>query len=118
MATSKVRDQRNTAAMYKPFKPVLSLMIMTIFLVACSTAGGPVSGDQQLSKDPLTGKFVWHDLITDDIGAARRFYAGLFGWEFENSTRPGSKEPYVLIRSGGIWLSSLTRRAAANSTVQ
>ena len=93
--TSKVRDQGHT------FKPVLSLMTMTIFLVACSTAGGPVSGDQQLSKDPLTGKFVWHDLITDDIATARRFYAGLFGWEFENSTRPGSKEPYVLIRSGG-----------------
>lgn len=30
----------------------------------------------------LTGKFIWRDLLTDDVGAAKRFYAGLFGWEF------------------------------------
>src|SRR5437016_6581889 len=30
----------------------------------------------------LPGKFVWADLVTDDIPAARRFYAELFGWGF------------------------------------
>lgn len=29
------------------------------------------------------GKFVWHDLLTDDLEAAQRFYSGLFGWTFE-----------------------------------
>jgi hypothetical protein len=30
----------------------------------------------------LTGKFIWRDLLTDDVAAAKRFYGGLFGWEF------------------------------------
>ncbi|HSC75561.1 MAG TPA: VOC family protein [Pseudomonadales bacterium] len=31
----------------------------------------------------LTGKFVWAELVTDDLAVATRFYAGLFGWTFE-----------------------------------
>jgi predicted enzyme related to lactoylglutathione lyase len=31
----------------------------------------------------LPGKFVWHNLITSDGAAAREFYGGLFGWEFD-----------------------------------
>lgn len=31
-----------------------------------------------------TGKFIWFDLITNDVEAAKRFYGGLFGWEFED----------------------------------
>lgn len=30
----------------------------------------------------LTGKVVWHDLVTEDPKAASTFYSGLFGWEF------------------------------------
>jgi hypothetical protein len=45
----------------------------------------------------LPGKFVWADLVTDDVAAARKFYADLFGWTFRdlggyviaaNETRP------------------------------
>ena len=32
----------------------------------------------------LPGKFVWADLVTDDIAAARKFYALLFGWTFRD----------------------------------
>ena len=32
----------------------------------------------------LPGKFVWADLVTDDVAAARTFYAGLFGWTFRD----------------------------------
>jgi len=31
----------------------------------------------------LAGKFVWADLVTDDVPAARKFYGGLFGWTFQ-----------------------------------
>jgi hypothetical protein len=41
-----------------------------------------------------TGKFVWHDLSTDNLPAAQRFYGGLLGWEFESVTRLG--RPYVV----------------------
>jgi len=30
----------------------------------------------------LPGKFVWADLVTDDVPAARKFYSQLFGWTF------------------------------------
>ncbi|MCU0787548.1 MAG: VOC family protein, partial [Verrucomicrobia bacterium] len=32
----------------------------------------------------LPGKFVWADLVTDDVPLAQRFYSGLFGWTFRN----------------------------------
>jgi len=30
-----------------------------------------------------TGRFVWYDLLTDDVPGVERFYGELFGWEFE-----------------------------------
>ena len=40
-----------------------------------------------LVEDPggpqIPGKFVWHNLVTGDGEAARRFYGELFGWEFD-----------------------------------
>jgi hypothetical protein len=32
----------------------------------------------------LPGKFVWADLVTDDVAAARTFYAQMFGWFFRD----------------------------------
>jgi len=32
----------------------------------------------------LPGKFVWADLVTDDVPAAYKFYGRLFGWTFRN----------------------------------
>lgn len=90
--------------------PVITLL-MVVFVSACSTAGGPVDSGQKLSSEPLTGKFVWHDLVTDNINVSRDFYSGLFGWEFENSTRPGGAGPYVLVRSGGKLIAGMVELA-------
>src|SRR5262249_19887348 len=30
----------------------------------------------------LPGKFVWADLVTDDVLTAQKFYSALFGWSF------------------------------------
>jgi hypothetical protein len=30
----------------------------------------------------LPGKFVWADLVTDDVAAAQKFYGHMFGWTF------------------------------------
>ncbi|WP_108811291.1 VOC family protein [Sphingorhabdus sp. Alg231-15] len=30
-----------------------------------------------------TGQVVWHDLLTTNVGAARKFYAELLGWTYE-----------------------------------
>ena len=61
------------------------------------------SGMSQAPAAPATdrieaGRFVWRDLMTKDVGAARKFYGELFGWRFED-TRRGDR-PYVLARIG------------------
>jgi predicted enzyme related to lactoylglutathione lyase len=39
-----------------------------------------------VSDNPrLPGKFVWADLVTDDVAVARTFYAQLFGWSFRDA---------------------------------
>jgi predicted enzyme related to lactoylglutathione lyase len=47
--------------------------------------------------DPVeTGRFVWHDLMSKDVNAAKRFYGSLFGWRFEDGKR--GDRPYTLAR--------------------
>ena len=53
----------------------------------------------------LDGTIVWHDLLTDQVDRARRFYAGLFGWQYlvehasDFAWRPGQPADYPLIIS-------------------
>ena len=77
--------------------PVLLMLIL--LAAACSAPGVNRLENFSLSKEPLTGKFVWHDLITDDVERVKRFYGGLFGWTFEDTTRPNGGD-YTLIMNG------------------
>ncbi len=68
-----------------------------VLLAGCVTQEG--AGEAPTLTDaPKYGKFVWHDLITDDPKTAKDFYGGLLGWSFERATRP-SGGPYTLIVS-------------------
>ncbi len=58
------------------------------------TASTPVSAVDAIDS----GRFVWHDLMTKDVNAAKQFYGGLFGWQFENTKR--GDRPYVIARLG------------------
>lgn len=52
------------------------------------------------SPVPTPGAPCWIDLMTSDVAAARRFYADLFGWEYET----GDDEKYggyVMARKNG-----------------
>lgn len=56
------------------------------------------------SSARLAGKIVWHDLLTTDIEASRKFYGGMFGWTFEEvpvSLGFGKSGNYLLIRHKG-----------------
>ena len=77
-----------------------------LIMAACATASGPDLSGMSFSDRPLVGKVIWNDLITEDIDAARRFYGGLFGWTFEDTSSPG-RENYVLARSGNIYVAGL-----------
>jgi predicted enzyme related to lactoylglutathione lyase len=66
-------------------------------MTGCANFDDEVSG-LALTDAPKYGKFVWHDLLTDDVDAARAFYGPLLGWSFEAARRPTGGD-YTLIRS-------------------
>ena len=46
------------------------------------------------------GHFVWHELMTSDVEAAKAFYGALFGWEFE-IYKPGEMDYTMISANGG-----------------
>ncbi len=68
----------------KAIAPVSAALLLAT-LSGCST---PKSRVPPLTPTPTgtyqIGKFVWYDLITDDVAAVKVFYGGLFGWEFDD----------------------------------
>ena len=53
------------------------------------------------------GTFSYAELATTDVADAKRFYGGLFGWEFEDVPVPDN-EPYTLARIEGDSVAGLT----------
>ena len=64
--------------------------------VSCTTANDPLLSGMSVSERPLTGKVIWNDLITEDLVAAKVFYAGMFDWTFEEGRAKRSAEGEVL----------------------
>mgnify|MGYP006282738101 FL=1 len=95
----------------------LATMLMIAATASCTTAGKPALDGMSFTDEPLSGKVIWNDLITEDIDAARRFYGGLFGWSFEEINRPGRTE-YNVARLGDVFVAGLLavdRRADGQS---
>jgi predicted enzyme related to lactoylglutathione lyase len=69
-----------------------------LLVAACAARTAPVSTTAPGSTDTI-GKFVWHDLVSDDVPAARKFYSELLGWQFVESERRG--KPYVVAHHHG-----------------
>ncbi|HEY0412080.1 MAG TPA: VOC family protein [Allosphingosinicella sp.] len=44
------------------------------------------------------GKFIWYELLTDDVAAARDFYAGIVGWNTRDAG--GENTGYILLLAG------------------
>jgi len=44
------------------------------------------------------GRFVWYELMTTDMEAAKAFYAGVVGWGTQDASMPGM--PYTLFTAG------------------
>ena len=51
------------------------------------------------------GRFVWHDLLTNDVPSTKRFYGELFNWEFEGKTSDDSA--YATIKKNDIPIGSV-----------
>jgi predicted enzyme related to lactoylglutathione lyase len=55
------------------------------------------------------GRFVWHEIVTSDVEAARRFYGELAGWQIEPVEVPGTL-PYAHLTKNGQTVAGLVRR--------
>ena len=96
----------HSSSKFRSFARYHVLVALLFGVTACTTANRPDLGGMTFSSDPLLGKVIWHDLVTEDLSGARDFYGGLFGWEFEKST--GTRgEDYVLARQGDLLVAGL-----------
>jgi len=48
--------------------------------------------------DGSHGRFLWYELMTTDVAAAKAFYADVFGWGTQDASMPDSA--YVLFTVG------------------
>ena len=66
----------------------LLLLFFAALVVLLSSCAGKKAIIPSITPTPTReyhhGKFVWFDLITNDIPTARKFYGELFGWKFED----------------------------------
>jgi len=52
------------------------------------------------NENKVLGKFVWHDLMTNDVDKAVSFYTGLFGWTIKEVDM-GPMGTYKMIQAAG-----------------
>jgi len=77
-------------SLFRPRPRAWSSLAVAAWLVAASAglAAEPPPPLPPLTTVPgssrLPGKFVWADLVTDDVPAARNFYGRLFNWTFHD----------------------------------
>ena len=93
---------------WRCYRRMAAAFLLLAGLSACGTTGDSRWSDLPLSDEPLAGKFVWHDLITDDVSAVRRFYSGLFGWKYEETRLPNGN-PYTLIVADGRYIGGIVQ---------
>jgi predicted enzyme related to lactoylglutathione lyase len=80
-------------------KAAISFLLL-IHLVACGLTLPPIT--EEPTGQQHIGKFVWFDLLTDDVAAAKKFYADIFAWEFE-----GSENGYTKILHKGDYIGGI-----------
>jgi hypothetical protein len=87
---------------------ITSIKLLTIFafifvLLGCEQKQiivPPVTKTPTNNK--LTGKIVWHDLLTDDVNSVKSFYGSLFGWKFDNGGDPDAVYTTILFNGNPI----------------
>ena len=69
----------------------VQLAALALLCLALACASRPTRWIPPVTPEPtgiaLPGKFVWIDLVTQDVDAAKRFYGDLFNWTFRDSDR-------------------------------
>ncbi len=76
----------------------LCLLLGSVLIAAC-VAHKPTIAPITMAPDavPVHGKFVWYDLLTEDVDGVTKFYGELLGWKFVATESPR----YTLIEHDG-----------------
>jgi len=76
----------------KYFTKIILAGFISLWFTGCTNMVEPPQKSEPSALPSITksktgqwhqGKFVWHDLLTDDMEEARKFYGDVFGWRFE-----------------------------------
>jgi predicted enzyme related to lactoylglutathione lyase len=108
-----------------PKEPTLISIARSTLIAACTAVALVLAGcaavdparipaiDAGDGSTRLPGKVVWHDLLTEDPAAARRFYGGLFGWSFRD-VDIGGGQTYTVIEHNGRGIGGLVDARGIN----
>jgi len=59
------------------------------------------------------GRFIWYELITPDMGGAKRFYGDVVGWAAQDLPMPdGGGEPYAILSANGAGVAGMMNLGA------
>ncbi|MCI4439943.1 VOC family protein [Tibeticola sp.] len=95
----------NTQA--SPARIAAAKALLMALVAAVLWGGAPARGGDSAAYYP--GKFVWFDLVTDDLPATRQFYGTVFGWQFRTVGKPPAA--YTLIENTGESIGGMFYRA-------
>ncbi|MBW2543643.1 MAG: VOC family protein [Deltaproteobacteria bacterium] len=83
-----------------------------LFGVACAAKQPDLPRLPPVSPDPTAeirpGKFVWGDLVTQDVEASKAFYGALFGWTFSDAGR------YTTVFNRGVPIAGMVKARDPN----
>ncbi|MDH4072291.1 MAG: VOC family protein [Gammaproteobacteria bacterium] len=90
---------------------IVATLVAALVVASCATGVRPDLSGMSFSSKPLAGKIIWHDLISEDMDSAKRFYSGLFDWTFTDSQTPDGRT-YAVARSGDVYVAGIVAIAA------
>jgi predicted enzyme related to lactoylglutathione lyase len=97
---------------------IWSVTIAAVLVTACAVTNINLpSVTETPTGERLPGKIIWHDLLTNDVTASKKFYGDLFGWQFESigsSSGLSDDTAYTLIRHEGKLIGGMIDTVALN----
>jgi len=95
-------------------RALAGLLLVSALIVACA-ARNPTFAPITTAPDavPVYGKFVWYDLLTEDVEGVKRFYGELLGWKFVAT----ESEIYSMIEHDGRLIGGIVDMTAVNPDV-
>lgn len=84
---------------------LLVAALAVLFVSGCATVAPDLPAITEApTMERVSGRVVWHDLLTNTPAESQRFYGELFGWQFEKPPSGigiGADDSYMLIRHNG-----------------